>query len=388
MTQTEELLRALADIANGPFEQATILPPQFYVSDEILALEQERIFAHEWHCVGREADIPEAGDYITDELCGQPVFTIRDKAGAIASFANVCRHRMMQLLEGSGNAKRVVCPYHNWAYGFDGALTYAPHKDYFAKFDKADYCLHGVRTETWQGFIYVTLDGDEESVAKRAAPLDDMIDRFNLADYVPVITEDHVWDTNWKLLTENYMESYHLPPVHKGTVGGFFPVEDCVFPDQPPGAYTYSTFTKGEGVAYGQAHDDNTTLEGQWRYTNLLPTIFPAHMFTLAPDYMWYLSLRPKGHGQVHIRYGASLAPEVVAAMTDRDSETRQAIEFLDTVNFEDREMVEGAYRGARAPLTQPGPIHQLERPIHHFICYLAERMTGGGKRLARAAAE
>ena len=82
------------------------------------------------------------------------------------------------------------------------------------------------------------------------------------------------------------------------------------------------------------------------------------------------------------------LPPEVVAAMTDRESEIRQAIAFLDTVNVEDRQIVEGAYRGARAPLTRPGPIHQLERPIHHFIGYFAERLTDGGKRLARAAAE
>jgi len=388
VTQTDRILRDLAAIADLPFEKATIAPPGLYVSDDILALEQEHIFAREWQCVGREADIPEPGDYITDMLCSQPVFTIRDKQGVIRSFANVCRHRMMQLLEGCGNTKRVACPYHNWAYGYDGKLTYAPHREYYADFDKADYCLHGVRTEIWQGFIYLTLNPDVESVAKRVAPINDIIDRFQVADYVPIITEDHVWDTNWKLLTENYMESYHLTKVHKSTVGGYFPVEDCVFPEQPPGAYTYSTFTKGEGAPYGRAHPDNTVLEGDWRHTNVLPTIFPAHMFTLAPDYMWYLSLRPKGPGQVHIRYGATLAPEVIAAMMDPESEIQQAVEFLDTVNFEDRDVVEGAFRGARAPLTQPGPIHQLERPIHHFVSYLAERLTDGGRGLARAAAE
>ena len=386
MAQIDHLLRALLEAAERPFERAMMPPPELYASPEVLALEEANIFAKEWHCVGRAADIPEAGDYITDQVAAQPVFTIRDKAGAVRSFANVCRHRMMRLLDGSGNTKRIVCPYHNWAYSHDGRLVYTPHKDYFGAFDKAGVCLPEVRTEVWQGFIYLTLDPEAESLAARVAPLDDLIDRFQVADYVPIITQDHVWDTNWKLLTENYMESYHLPVIHKGTVGGFFPVEDCVFPDDPPGAYTYSTFIKGEGIAYGRAHGDNTRLEGDWRHTNVLPTIFPAHMFTLAPDYMWYLSLRPKGPGQVHIRYGAALAPEVVAAMTDRHAETARAIEFLDTVNKEDRAVVEGAYRGATAPLTQPGPIHQLERPIHHFINYLARRLTGDGKRVARAA--
>ena len=58
---------------------------------------------------------------------------------------------------------------------------------------------------------------------------------------------------------------------------------------------------------------------------------------------------------------------------------------FLDAVNNEDRHAVEGAYRGARAPLTTPGPIHPLERAIHHFIIYLAGRLNGGGRALQAA---
>ena len=378
MGAIDHLLVQIDDIAARPFAQATILPREFYFSDDVLALERDRIFAREWHCVGRSADIPGPGDYVTDQVGDQPVFTLRDKQGGIRSFANVCRHRMMRLLEGSGNTKRIVCPYHKWAYGHDGALTGAPHAKYFEGFDKAKFCLPEIRTEVWQGFIYVTLNDEAESVASRVAPLADMIDRFQMADYVPIVTQDHVWDTNWKLLTENYMESYHLPYIHKGTVGGHFPVEECIFPDENPGAFTYSTFTKAEGSVYGRAHPDNTRLEGEWRCTNVLPIIFPAHMFTLAPDYMWYLSLRPKGAGQVHIRYGASLAPEVVAAMADPETEIRKAVDFLDEVNLEDKDVVEAAYRGAMAPLTEPGPIHQLERAIHHFIIYLAGRLTDG----------
>ena len=378
MGAIDHLLDQLNDIAGRPFGKATILPREFYTSDDVLAREQDLIFAREWHCVGRAGDIPNPGDYVTDQIGPQPVFTLRGKDGSIRTFANVCRHRMMRLLEGSGNTKRIVCPYHSWAYGHDGTLIGAPHAKSFEQFDKTRFCLPEIRTEIWQGFIYVTLNQDAPSVASRVAPLDDMIDRFGMADYVPIVTQDHVWDTNWKLLTENYMESYHLPYIHKGTVGGHFPVADCIFPDESPGDYTYSTFTKAEGSIFGRAHPDNTRLEGAWRYTNVLPVIFPAHMFTLAPDYMWYLSLRPNGTGQVHIRYGASLAPEVVAAMFDPETEMQNAVDFLDKVNLEDKDVVEAAYRGAQAPLTEAGPIHQLERAIHHFIIYLAGRLAGG----------
>ena len=388
MAKLDDLLSELEAIAARPFEHATILPPEFYTSDAVLALEQEHLFKAEWQCPGRTADIPNTGDYITYEIAGEPIFTIRSKDGSVRSFANTCRHRMMQLLEGSGTTKRVVCPYHSWTYDLDGQLVGAAHERLYAQFDKSKICLPEIRTEVWQGFIYVTLNADAPAVGPRLAPLDDIIERFQVADYVPIVNENHVWNTNWKLLTENYMESYHLPFIHRGTVGGHFPVEDCAFPDEAPGPFTYSTFTKGEGMAYGRAHRDNTRLEGAWRHTNVLPTIFPAHMFTLAPDYMWYLSLAPQGTGQVRIRYGAALAPEVIAAMDDPAAGIADAVAFLDEVNNEDRAVVEGAYRGACAPLTTPGPIHQLERVIHHFIVYLAGRLTGGDAHREREAAE
>jgi phenylpropionate dioxygenase-like ring-hydroxylating dioxygenase large terminal subunit len=388
ITDLDQLLNAISGIAAAPFEQAVIPPPAHYTSPALTRLEEERIFRAEWQCIGRTADIPAVGDYITYIHCGQPVFCIRGKRGAVRTFANVCRHRMMELLRGSGTARRIVCPYHGWVYDLSGRLSGATHESYFTNFDKAAICLPEIRTEVWQGFVFITLNGEADGVAARVRPLDALIDRFQVADYVPIVTEDSVWDTNWKLLTENYMESYHLPFIHKGTVGGFFPVEDCTFPEEAPAHFTYSTFTKSDGAAYGRAHPDNARLEGEWRYTNILPTIFPSHMFTLAPDYMWYLSLAPQGPGQVRIRYGASLAPEVVAAMTDWEAETAAAAAFLDTVNNEDRHVVEGAYRGACAPLTAPGPIHPLERAIHHFIIYLAGRLTGDGGKRALAAAE
>ncbi len=38
-------------------------------------------------------------------------------------------------------------------------------------------------------------------------------------------------------------------------------------------------------------------------------------MYVLAPDHLWYLSLRPNSVGEVHVRFGAALAPEVLDAL-------------------------------------------------------------------------
>jgi hypothetical protein len=109
-----------------------------------------------------------------------------------------------------------------------------------------------------------------------------------------------------------------------------------------------------------------------------MPTIFPTHMYVLAPDHLWYLSLRPKGTGQVHVRFGAALAPEVLRSLADPQAFIAETVAFFDKVNAEDRFVVEGIYAGSQAPLARPGRLSWLEREIHDFVAYLARRLAGG----------
>ena len=222
MSPASALLGELQRIADAPLEKASALPPGLYTSSEILDHEKREIFARDWSCPGRAADIPDPGNYLTWSIADQPIFVVRNRDGEVKAFSNVCRHRMMVLLEGKGSCRRVVCPYHAWTYDLDGQLIGAPHMGASEGFEKKDIRLHQLRTETWQGWIYVTLDEDAAPVAELLAPLGEITGRYGQENYVPVITEDHVWDTNWKLLTENFMEGYHLPVAHKETVGAWF----------------------------------------------------------------------------------------------------------------------------------------------------------------------
>jgi phenylpropionate dioxygenase-like ring-hydroxylating dioxygenase large terminal subunit len=207
--------------------------------------------------------------------------------------------------------------------------------------------------------------------------------------YIPVVQQDHVWNTNWKLLNENFMEGYHLPVAHKATVGAWFPVGDTEFPVEVFDSFTYQTFVKDENAKYGRAHPSNTQLEGKWRYTSILPTVFPSHMYVLAPDHLWYLSLRPAGVGQVQLRFGVALAPEVHAALGDtREQWVKDLVDFFDRVNEEDRVVVEGIFKGTQAPLASRGPLSWLEREIHDFSGYLNRKLNGLRHMTARAAAE
>ncbi|MCX7350996.1 MAG: Rieske 2Fe-2S domain-containing protein [Alphaproteobacteria bacterium] len=381
MAQSPDVKRALktlATVAATPFSQADTIPPSLYCSEDVHRLEKERIFAKEWVCPGLAADLPNPGDYITFSINDQPVLTLRGEDGVVRSFSNVCLHRMMPLAEGRGSCgRKLVCPYHAWTYDMQGKVIGAGHmggRD--PTFDKKQYRLAEIRTEIWEGWVYVTLNPDAPPVAGLLAPLLPVVVNYGMEGYIPVIHQDHTWATNWKLLNENFMEGYHLPVAHKATVGAWFPVEDTVFPEAVHDAFTYQTFTKDENARYGRAHASNTRLQGKERFTSILPTIFPTHMYVLAPDHLWYLSLRPEGTGQVHLRFGIALAPEVHAALGEgRDAWVKELADFFDRVNAEDKFVVEGIYQGSRAPLASRGPLSWLEREIHDFARYLAKRL-------------
>jgi hypothetical protein len=102
-------------------------------------------------------------------------------------------------------------------------------------------------------------------------------------------------------------------------------------------------------------------------------------MYVLAPDHLWYLSLRPRGVGEFHVSFGVALAPEVHAALgAGRNAWVKELVDFFDRVNAEDKVVVEGIFQGSKAPLASRGPLSWLEREIHDFARYLAARLAPG----------
>ena len=112
---------------NGPPPWPT-LPGRDYHDPAVFAFEQEHVFARSWVCVGRAEQLADAGDYRTPEVAGEHPIVIRGADRVLRAFANTCRHRGTELLEGVGTVKgAIVCPYHAWSYGFDGRLLGSPN---------------------------------------------------------------------------------------------------------------------------------------------------------------------------------------------------------------------------------------------------------------------
>ncbi len=374
---TSAVAELVANVSE-PFERARAMPPSVYTSPDFLKHEIDDVFAREWVSVGRADTLKRGGDYLTFELAGQPIVVVRGENGALAAMSNVCLHRMSTLLEGRGNKRQIVCPYHAWTYGLDGQLRAAPAMTLNAGFCKEHYKLPAVRCEEWLGWIMVTLNPAAAPVAQALKDVGALIDDYGMEHYVETFRETHVWDTNWKILAENFMESYHLPVCHAGTIGGLSKLEEM---DCPPGlaAFNYHTILKDDRLKIALAHPSNTRMVGDRRRTTFLLAVYPSLLVTLTPGYFWYLSLHPKGVGQVSIVFGGGMSPDFI---NDADAKDHfaQLKTLLDKVNVEDRGCTEKVFRGVSAGVARAGHLSHLERPNYDFAQWLAEK-TGSFKR-------
>jgi phenylpropionate dioxygenase-like ring-hydroxylating dioxygenase large terminal subunit len=355
------------------FESARAMPPSVYTSEAFLEQELSQIFAKDWFCVGRADALAKPGDYVTLELAEQPIIVLRDSAGALKAMSNVCRHRMSTLLEGSGNTKSIVCPYHAWTYNLDGSLRGAPAMTQNEGFCKSDYKLPDVRCQEWLGWVFVTLNPTVPDVATQLSNVEALVGDYDMTNYTQTFFETHVWDTNWKVLAENFMESYHLPVCHAGTIGGLSKLDEMIC---PPGedTFNYHTILKDDSLRIAMAHPSNTRMKGERRRTTFLLAIYPSLLITLTPGYFWYLTLHPHGVGQVRIGFGGGMSDDY-ADDPDAHENFVKLKTLLDDVNVEDKGCTEKVYKGLSSDGATPGHLSHLERPNYDFAHYINRRI-------------
>ena len=144
----------------------------------------------------------------------------------------------------------------------------------------------------------------------------------------------------------------------------------------PPGqaSFNYHTILKDDKLRIALAHPNNKNLQGDRRRMTYLLAIYPSLLITLTPGYFWYLSLHPKGVGQVQIAFGGGMSPDYVDD-PDAQAHFTQLKKLLDEVNVEDKGCTEKVYRGLCSAMATPGHLSHLERPNYDFAQYLNNRV-------------
>jgi phenylpropionate dioxygenase-like ring-hydroxylating dioxygenase large terminal subunit len=364
------LIERLRQTACKDVAEAQGMPPGVYTSPLFYETEQAAIFGKDWLCLGRIDDVPNPGDYLVSDIGALSVIALRGRDGLIRGFANTCLHRMARLLEGRGNCGgRIVCPYHAWAYRDDGRLAGAMHMERTSGFDIKALRLRELRTEIWGGFIFATLNPAIAPVAERLKPIEPTVARFRMDGYGKVLDLDLVTDANWKLIHENFMETYHLFQVHRTSLGTQEPIGAATGFDASD-AYSIQRTVKYDDSPRGHAHPANTVLDGEWRRTTVVLCVFPALLLILCPDHLWYFLTHPAGVDRTRIRFGLSYAPEVLAD-SGRLKLAAEWKPYYENLNAEDKAIVESVQRAASSPLAQAGPLSFLERYTVDLARYL-----------------
>jgi len=356
---------------------AVPVSPDVYISEALLELEYERIFKRQWCCVGRTDEFVNPGDYRTTDVGIVPIIVNLRADGTLGGMVNVCSHRLATVASGTGNAKRFACPYHGWVYDADGTLLNAPRMP--DSFDKSRCALKPVKVECWNGFVYVNIDPDAPSLAEGLKPLESLFRNYHMEKMQTLHRGQEIWNANWKVATENFLESYHLEMTHAGTIGSLFSQDTLRMISEGPN-FAFHAFAVGEELIFPQdeaialANPDLTEADKRIVYVG---GVFPNHLFTVAYDQFTWMRAQPYGVNQTLIDWGVAGAFNIPrGTKPDPSHPNLYYLHEIPKVNVEDSGIVARVQKGARSGMVTPAALQPNEHGLLTFARFLSRCLS------------
>lgn len=346
------------------------LPAWTYWDPEFFALEMRRVMRPSWQVVCHVGDMPGAGDYHTLEYLGESVVAIRGQDDVVRAFANVCRHRGARLVDGpAGCARKLVCPYHAWAYDPDGRLVGVPMKTGYPALDQDRLGLVPVDLEIWRGFVFVRLQDDGgPGVAEMMAPYSREVEPYRFEElraFGRVTLRPR--RVNWKNVGDNYSDGLHIAVAHPGLkrlMGNGYGVEAQAHVDRMWGPIVDRASANPSERAYQKYLPDVPHLpedrQRLWTYFKLWPNV----AFDIYPDQVDFMQWLPVSPTETLIREIAYAAPD--------DRREMKAARYLNwrinrQVNAEDRWLIERVQDGMASESFTVGPLGESEVALRNF---------------------
>lgn len=411
----EGILAEIQRIADLPFEEATTLPKEAFTSDEFFSWEIENLFRPDWMCLAHVSQLPNAGDFINVELFDEPLLVVRDKSDDIHVLSRVCPHRGMDIMppgfghdghgpaefrqggENRGHTRLFLCPYHSWTFELDGQLKACPEMQNAKGFQRCEWGLKEFRTEVWNGFVFVNLDGDaKSSVAQQYAKIGKEVEPWNLGE-MEMVFETH-WEVpcNWKVLTENFMESYHHAGTHVKSLQTIMPAkgtwneaEEAHFIrcHLPYGEKSRSAIKEAE--TKGEIWDAFPPIPGlndEKRHEWGLYLGFPLFSFLVAPDQAVWYRIEPISPEMVRLMTTV-LVPKSTVEHPNYAEMYERAVKEAVGFHLEDMEVLSAVQRSLYSDGFQRGRLSHLEMSVWLIQRYIAARSRGTYPTLDRPAA-
>jgi len=187
-----------------------------YISREWMELENKHLWPKVWHLGAMQAELEEAGDIVRHNFGKESVIMVKQEDGSVRAFYNTCPHRGNRLILGEETSvPRITCGYHNWTFDLDGTLAKVQDPD---DFEGGNPCgrvhLAELRCDTWGPFVFWCMDDDVPPLHDWLAPFPERLAGYKLDNWVRVLKLSADCEFNWKIIRDNFNESYHLPTIH------------------------------------------------------------------------------------------------------------------------------------------------------------------------------
>jgi len=369
MNLPSDTYSALAELTGSTATTPRTMPPSFYNDESLLSVETEALFINGWVCLGRSDEVRAPGDYFTVDMFNEPLIITRNQNNNISVLSNVCRHRGSQILSGSGNSKRFTCPYHRWSYDLDGSLLAAPLVDKSEGFDRKQCQLPAFRTHEWMGWIFVNLSGKAPTFESQIIGLNDYVQNYHAEQMFSVGASIETWPLNWKCLAENFMEGYHLTPVHRDTLHPMTPTRLC---EKIPGGKGFTGYKSHYNKSFKGRTEYHPDMTEEERSLSMMVWIYPGFVAAISPNSAVYMSITPTGATQLQTRWDVIARSEVFES-----DEAQQRMEFARSFNKEDRERLIDVQKGLSSRYATRGYLAppDYEGTVWDFYHYVAAKL-------------
>ncbi|MFS0735916.1 aromatic ring-hydroxylating dioxygenase subunit alpha [Sphingomonas sp. 1P06PA] len=187
-----------------------------YYSKEWMQAEWDHLWQKIWHVGGMLNDLQEPGDYVVHNFMRESVVMIRQDDGSVKAFFNACLHRGNRLVWSEvGGADAITCSYHGWKWGKDGVLLHAQDVEDFPGGNPCGKAkLVEIACDTWGGFVWYNMDRNAKPLREWLDPLPEQLAGYGMEKMRRVLHVSCVVPCNWKIIRDNFNESYHLPTLH------------------------------------------------------------------------------------------------------------------------------------------------------------------------------
>jgi phenylpropionate dioxygenase-like ring-hydroxylating dioxygenase large terminal subunit len=198
------------------------VPADAYISPDFAKAEKQKLWPYVWQWACREEEIPNAGDYVTYEVCDESITVVRKQDGTIAAYHNVCPHRGRKLTSGCGRMGRFHCKFHGWQWDLDGRpVAVVDRQDWGDRMPDEEIMLAPVKVGSWGGWVFVNMDPEAESLDEFLEPAKAVLDPYEFEKMRYKWRKRVRMDCNWKVALEAFNEGYHVQTTHRQLLPNF-----------------------------------------------------------------------------------------------------------------------------------------------------------------------